>query len=126
MKNVATSALALLGFASDRPPSGKTPSGPVFEAGIGLGMSACADTCPSPTTVFQHLFYAGGFNPQRPSNPAPGEDFNAFQNFTVTVPSITGHAILGFLHSSFGEEADLSVTPFFESVNITVNVVEAS
>ncbi|KAJ3755948.1 hypothetical protein FB446DRAFT_703022 [Lentinula raphanica] len=105
----------------DRP----TPSAPVVEAGIGLGMSACSsDSCPSPETSFKYLFYAGGFNPQRPAQVNPGDDFNAFQNFTVTVPSIEGKAVLGFLHSSFGEGAD-AYFPFFESVNITVNVVPA-
>ncbi|KAF8830454.1 hypothetical protein HHX47_DHR2001169 [Lentinula edodes] len=83
----------------DRP----TPSGPVVEAGIGLGMSSCNESCPSPETSFEYLFYAGAFNPQRPAQVSLGEDFNAFQNFTVTVPSIDGPAILGFLHSSFGE-----------------------
>ncbi|KAF9078783.1 hypothetical protein BDP27DRAFT_1310169 [Rhodocollybia butyracea] len=106
----------------DRP----TPSAPTTEAGIGLGMSPCSsESCPSPETSFEHLFYAGGFNPQRPSQVAAGEDFNAFQNFTVTVPSISGSAILGFLHSSFGEGAS-GYFPFFESVNITVNIISGS
>ncbi|KIK68549.1 hypothetical protein GYMLUDRAFT_35999 [Collybiopsis luxurians FD-317 M1] len=106
----------------DRP----TPSGPTVEAAIALGMSSCSDeSCPSPTTSFRYLIYAGGFNPQRPSNPTIGEDFNAFQNFTVTVPSINGQAILGFLHSSFGEEADGTYIPVFESANITVNIAQS-
>ncbi|KAH7878721.1 uncharacterized protein C8R40DRAFT_784456 [Lentinula edodes] len=105
----------------DRP----TPSGPVVEAGIGLGMSPCNESCPSPETSFEYLFYAGAFNPQRPAQVSLGEDFSAFQNFTVTVPSIDGPAILGFLHSSFGEGA-AAFYPYFESVNITVNVVPSS
>ncbi|KAJ4490198.1 hypothetical protein J3R30DRAFT_46740 [Lentinula aciculospora] len=105
----------------DRP----TPSGPVVEAAIGLGMSACSSSCPSPETSFEYLFYAGSFNPQPPAQISSGEDFNAFQNFTIEVPSISGPAILGFLHSSFGEGAS-AFYPYFESVNITVNVVSVS
>jgi hypothetical protein len=83
----------------DRP----TPSDPTVEAGIGLGMSSCtSESCPSPETMFDYLFYAGGFDPQRPAQASAGEDLNAFENFTITVPSINGSAILGFLHSSFG------------------------
>ncbi|KAJ4000179.1 hypothetical protein F5050DRAFT_666843 [Lentinula boryana] len=105
----------------DRP----TPSGPVVEAAIGLGMSTCSsDSCPAPETSFGYLFYSGAFNPQRPAEVSLGQDFNAFQNFTAIVPSINGNAILGFLHSSFGEGAD-AYYPYFESVNITVNIVPA-
>ncbi|KAF5389560.1 hypothetical protein D9757_004147 [Collybiopsis confluens] len=111
----------------DRP----TPSAPTVEAAIALGMSSCETSetghehysCPSPETSFEYLFYAGGFNPQRPNIVTSGEDFNAFQNFTIEIPeSLKGRAILGFLHSSFGREAS-GYFPFFESVNITVNIV---
>lgn len=76
-------------------------------------MSPCtSESCPSPETSFKYLFYAGSFNPQRPTTVALGQDFNAFQNFTITVPSINGTATLGFLHSSFGE----GVSAFFHRV----------
>ncbi|KAE9407960.1 hypothetical protein BT96DRAFT_971011 [Gymnopus androsaceus JB14] len=149
MKTITSSALALLALAGSSLAQGAsfayplegdtlvagqsvdvridraTPSDPTTEAGIGLGMSACtSESCPSPETSFEYLFFAGGFNPQRPTTISPGEDFNAFQNFTITVPSINGNATLGFLHTSFGEGA-AGFFPFSESVAITVNIVAA-
>ncbi|KAE9408008.1 hypothetical protein BT96DRAFT_933026 [Gymnopus androsaceus JB14] len=129
-QNGATIVAGNITIKIDRP----TPSAPTVEAAIGLGMSSCreegtgelehSESCPSPEVSFEYLFYAGGFNPQRPTEVHLGDDFNAFQNFTVEIPaSMKGRAVLGFLHSSFGRGA-AGYFPFYEAVNVTVNVVE--
>ncbi|GKZ36207.1 hypothetical protein AbraIFM66950_007204 [Aspergillus brasiliensis] len=63
----------------------------VVEIGIAIGIEPCSESsgCPSPDSAIGNLLYSGAFDPQ--TNGPGGQ----YENFTVTVPDLTGAAQIG-------------------------------
>ncbi|RAH85429.1 hypothetical protein BO86DRAFT_376433 [Aspergillus japonicus CBS 114.51] len=62
------------------------------EIGIAIGIQSCPDTrpCPPPNEYLQYVLYNGPYDPEYETG-----FYDQYQNFTVTVPDVTGPAQIG-------------------------------
>ncbi|PYH48541.1 uncharacterized protein BP01DRAFT_353705 [Aspergillus saccharolyticus JOP 1030-1] len=62
------------------------------EIGIAIGIQSCPDTrpCAPPNEYLQDLLYTGPFDPEYHT-----DFYDEYQNFTLTVPDVTGPAQIG-------------------------------
>ncbi|KAJ7723304.1 hypothetical protein DFH07DRAFT_783623 [Mycena maculata] len=91
------------------------------EVAIVIGLLSCVglpDGCPSPADDIGDVLYNGPYNPQF-QEATPGKP--PYQNFSVAIPGSvpSGPAQLSVVHLSL---VGLGPMPFFQIVNITVNV----
>ncbi|GKZ69930.1 hypothetical protein AnigIFM50267_005167 [Aspergillus niger] len=63
----------------------------VAEIGIAIGIESCSGSsgCPDPDSEIGNLLYSGPYDPQSNGPPDP------YENFTITVPDVTGPAQIG-------------------------------
>ncbi|KLO10789.1 hypothetical protein SCHPADRAFT_832040 [Schizopora paradoxa] len=93
------------------------------EIGVAVLIHHCTQSpCEDTTETLGQVFYAGPFNPQRPSGGSPGTASGApFQSFYASVPYDfpKGPAVLNVAHASL-----VGAGPFFfnEIVNVTINI----
>ncbi|OOF98991.1 hypothetical protein ASPCADRAFT_127572 [Aspergillus carbonarius ITEM 5010] len=66
----------------------------VAEIGLGIGISSCTNGCSDPTAALGTLGYNGGYDPEF----GPGIH-DQYENFTMTVPDITGPAQIGIVRA---------------------------
>ncbi|RAL11204.1 uncharacterized protein BO97DRAFT_435493 [Aspergillus homomorphus CBS 101889] len=62
------------------------------EIGIAIGIQSCPATrpCPAPNEYLQNVLYSGPFAPEYHTG-----FYDQYQNFTLTVPDVTGPAQIG-------------------------------
>ncbi|GLA72717.1 hypothetical protein AtubIFM55763_003602 [Aspergillus tubingensis] len=63
----------------------------IAEIGIAIGIESCSGSsgCTAPDSAIGNLLYSGPYDPQSNGPPYP------YENFTVTVPDVTGPAQIG-------------------------------
>jgi len=97
----------------------------IIEVAIVVAIMPCSSsTCPSPHDQLGTVLYNGPFNPQQPAVPAyPGQQ--AYDNFTVTIPSDTptGRASLNVVHFALIGASELT---YVEIKHIHVLITPAS
>ncbi|KAJ7148747.1 hypothetical protein C8R43DRAFT_1008648 [Mycena crocata] len=94
------------------------------EVAIVIGILSCSrfspQTCPPPTDIIGSVMYKGQYNPEFHTNVSASKP--PHQNFTLTIPASMqkGPAQISLTHLSL---VGAGPFPFFETQNVTVNVV---